>query len=419
MKTSVFPKAGRPLYFLHTYGVSPKDGSEKGVGYKWLRELGKSYNLVVFCEAEFAQSCFERLSDGDSTIYFRPVSVSEAGRRIVWNQGTWIAYLFLTVYHLRVLFSALQASISLRACPSIAHHLSMIGFRSPGYLALFKLLGAKVVWGPIGGLNTPPPDLYEDYGPRAVLVQRIKNALNLVCLALPSVLLWRMLADKKIVVVRPRSRVIAGFFRNSEVFPETFCKPEFTSDVDRIKLHTPERLKIVTTGKPNYRKLHKTLLIELDRMATELCDAYGLEQIELMILGCTDADLEKIGVAPQSPHFQVSCKFGTLEMVKETLEQSEVYVHLAVDEGTSHAVVEASSMGLPVICFNAGGHVAYLCEKDIIMEHPESRLEIGTALHNALHTYLSKRYQYVSSQPCENLVFPEEGVQKFLRMIDE
>lgn len=419
MKTNSFPKAERPLYFLHSYGVSPDHGSEKGLGFNWLRELGRYYNVVVFCEAEFAGRCYERLKASDATIYIKPVSIGEVGRRMVWKQGTWIAYLFLIVYHLRVLLAAIQTSISLRERPSISHQLSMIGFRSPGYLALFRLLGAKVIWGPIGGLNTPPPGLYADYGPQVVAAQAAKNILNEVSLLLPSVLMWRLLANKTIIVTRPKSRLLSFFFGNSQMFPETFCKPEFTTEFETEERQTLDRLQLVTTGKPSYRKLHRTLLIELDRIAAELCSENNLKGVDLTILGCNESDLAKLLDGTSSHYLEVTCKHGTLDLVKENLRKAELYVHLSVDEGTSHAVVEAASVGLPIICFDVGGHTAYLCEKDIVMCYPNSRLEIGIELRKALRTYMSARDQSKSRKRCGNVVFPEQAVQDFLKIIDE
>ncbi len=43
------------------------------------------------------------------------------------------------------------------------------------------------------------------------------------------------------------------------------------------------------------------------------------------------------------------------EEIKEHLEQSDVFVHPAISEGFSNAVLEAQAMGLPVICTDADG----------------------------------------------------------------
>lgn len=43
------------------------------------------------------------------------------------------------------------------------------------------------------------------------------------------------------------------------------------------------------------------------------------------------------------------------EEIKEYLEQSDVFVHPAISEGFSNAVLEAQAMGLPVICTDADG----------------------------------------------------------------
>jgi glycosyltransferase involved in cell wall biosynthesis len=414
--SSNFPDPSKEFYFLHAYSVSPNHGSEKGLGFLWAAELCKSYNLVIFCEQEFSRECFYGIEKLAESVCVIPTSIGKYARQIIWDQGNWFAYIILEMYHLLTLQKAIKFSI--KSPPKYVHQLNLIGFRSPGYLCIFRLTGAKVIWGPVGGINCPPPGIYADYGKLTVFRQCIKNVLNVSSTLLPSVILWRVLASKIFINARPNLKIFRFFFRKAYIFPETFLKPSF-AELARKDVKKNE-LTILIVGKCNYRKMQLPLLKVLNDISQNKIKSV-CNKINFKFVGCDNNEIDyyvdnfDIHIDPHL--FAVDCLKGDIEMVKDQISTADALLHLSIDEGTSHAVVEAISAGLPTICFNSGGHLYYILNKKLILNYPLSLSDFHSRIYRLVESILKNEITLSANQGHLSQFYPQQRIEEFIQRI--
>lgn len=151
-------------------------GSEQGMGWNWIINLGKHCQLDVITEGEWRNEIEEALSrlPQRDNIKFHYLPVSENVRKMCWNQGDWRFYWHYRKWQRRALEKAREICESKKI--DIIHQLNMIGYREPGYL--WKINDVPFVWGPIGGMELMPLSYLKGVPLKQRLFNRLKNALN-------------------------------------------------------------------------------------------------------------------------------------------------------------------------------------------------------------------------------------------------
>lgn len=388
----------RARYFLNAYAVSSEGGSEPGVGYAWFAELAKRYHVVLFTEAEFSKKTIDvcdSIEQLSCTIHF--IDLGTKTRNRCWNQGDWLFYLSYWKYQLKVLQLAFE-EIRNHPQPITLHQLNMIGFREPGYFWLIRLIyRIPLIWGPVGGYNFPAPSLYKRYGGKAVLHQRIKNLLNVASMAMPSVLFTYFLATDLYLAIPPQGKM-KRILRRGRIFPETFLRltqtPAGQSDHGA---RGAGQVNVVLLGKLVPRKLVDVALEALSSLTEHQRD-----QIRVTVIGGGPSEQflrhysEQIGVGrnvlfvgPQ-PHTQAM----------EILRKADALLHCAIDEGTSHAIVEAIANAVPVIAFDIGGHSLIAASAGVkLLPFPESRSQAVQTIALALTDLATSRETSAYKRP--------------------
>lgn len=409
----------QPIYFLHAFAVSPDHGSEKGLGFLWLKELAEKCHVVCFSEREFVAAAQVALGpDLEGKVRFESIDIGDKARKIIWNQGQWSAYFFLWWYHVKVLIRALKVAKECK--PAVVHHLNLIGFRSPGFLFLLKpLFGARLIWGPIGGTNLPPPRIYAKYGLRVGAKQLLKNFFSLTTLLWPSVILWRFFSDKIFWANASGSRIFKWYFGDPALFPETFSKPQFYSVYE---VRYEKKIRVLSVGKNDSRKLHLAVRDAIFAYARSVPS----DDIEVIMIGYNDFDLRELldkSEAQSLSNVTFTSKLVSNSEMKSCLSEGDVLIHSSIDEGTSHAVVEALCTGIPIIMFDVGGHLEYVSDTDqsvFLMQKPASFSEGVSAIMASIEDFREwqgKKHGLVIDRTMERFS-PQMRVTKFLEICD-
>jgi glycosyltransferase involved in cell wall biosynthesis len=234
----------------------------------------------------------------------------------------------------------------------VAHQLTMVGFREPGYL--WKL-GIPFVWGPIGGMGVFPWRFLPTIGMYGALYYLGYNLFNL----------WQM---KRLT--RPRraartaasgavSGLIAATPENREGALKYWgCTSTVLTEVglprppvERIRERAPaEPLRLVWTG------------LHIPRKALNLT---------LQALGCLPSDvnweLHVLGKGPRTSHWQhmaqqlglaQRCQFHDWLPRDEALQimaSSHLMLITSLRDLTSTVTIEALALGLPIVCLDHCG----------------------------------------------------------------
>lgn len=164
----------RPI-LVEAYTCSPYHGSEPGVGWNIVSRLSRWYEVYVITEEEKWRGDLERYAAEHPEemehlhFFYLPKQRNRLLRRI-WPPSY---YRYYRRWQREALRLAQELDEKYRF--EVVHHVTMAGFRAPGYL--WKLR-KPFIWGPVGGLNNTPWFLLPSLGVRGALFLACRNLLN-------------------------------------------------------------------------------------------------------------------------------------------------------------------------------------------------------------------------------------------------
>jgi glycosyltransferase involved in cell wall biosynthesis len=337
------------------YACSPKRGSEAGVGWGWASAIAQHHDVWIITgdrepypdgvhqyRAEIAEELARRPELKERMrFYHLPKS------RWMWLEKIWPPsyHWFYRPWQRRAFRLAKQLHEEIHF--DVAHQLTFVGFRSPGYL--WKL-DVPLAWGPIGGLENTPWRFLPMLGLHGCVyyaARNIVNALHKRFLPAPKRAFAK--ADGLIAATAGIEREIRKWYRQrSEVICEIGPPPLVVSEHSHRDVNEP--LKLAWSGMHLPGKALPILLKALANLPANLA-------WELSILGqgpCTakwKRLAQKLGLSERC-HW-----LGWLprEQAMRVMQLSHLFVITSIKDLTSSVLLEALAAGLPVICPNLCG----------------------------------------------------------------
>ncbi|HEX8912115.1 MAG TPA: glycosyltransferase family 4 protein [Humisphaera sp.] len=357
--TDPAPPGRRLRVLVNVYAASPARGSEPGVGWQVTSALARWNDVTVLCAPGTPgpeHSVFKEEIDRHVaahgpvpglTIHYVPrpplsewfQKERELFRRTVYYAGykAWQR-------------AALREARRLHAMRpfDVVHQLAMTGFREPGYL--WKLPGVPFVWGPVGGAANIPAAYFPLMGAIDRAFYAVRNLSNelqkraaIRCrrAAARASHLWAIGDQNK--------AMIEGIWgRPAEMLIESGTVPRPEARVRRRVPGTP--LRVVWSGLHIGRKALPLLLRAMARLAPGT-------PVEATVLGggpLTAAWQAEAAALGLSDHVRFPGKLPQADALRH-VNEADVLAFTSVQEGTPHAVLEALSLGVPVICHDACG----------------------------------------------------------------
>lgn len=334
---------------VNAYAVNPNWGSEQGMGWNWVVNIARYCNVYVITEGEFRENIEKAMTalPQKDNIHFYYNPLPDKVRKMCWNQGDWRFYWYYRKWQKKTLEIAKE--IIAENHIDILHQLNMIGFREPGYL--WKIKGIPFVWGPIGGMELMPMEYLADASIRQRLFNSLKNSINR----------YQYLHSSRVQSAIQRANVLISAVKGvKDVIENCYQKEsilinetgvDIDSDVIRKKSNSNEPFKIIWVGKFDFRKqlpIALRAVIAMNRRDVELhiCGAGSNEVTEEM-----KRMAETGGIASQC-HW-----YGNVphDRILEMMASSDIMLFTSIMEATSTVVLEAITVGLPVLCFNTCG----------------------------------------------------------------
>lgn len=359
MQTGIVKSADRQSHRLRVlisaFAFSPFRGSESAVGWNIALGLTKYADVVVLHGdvradrrgekemAVFLQS--HNLPDRLSVKYIPPSRLMLLLEKLHTLPGCWMFYYFayrLWQQKALVTARALHRELDFDIC----HQLTYIGYREPGYL---WYLGIPFVWGPVSGAENIPRTFYRHFRKLEFFRPLSRDVGNIIQQAFPGRCKIAAKAASKIFAVSSSEKAL--FHRwgvNAECMLETGTTPSPLARVRTRRNNTP--LRIVWCGFFTPRKALPLLLHALGKInnndwrLTVIGDGPSKRNWLALArsLGFTAANIKWLGQLPRDQALQA-------------MSESDVLAHTGLREGTPHVVLEALSLGLPVVCHDAGG----------------------------------------------------------------
>lgn len=341
---------------LSAYYCSPYQGGESAVGWRFATGLAKDHDVTVICgdlssdsptAADIARYKREhglppRLGIHCLQAEPRTVRIHDAHAR----PGLW--FLFYEAYR-RWQLQVLGLARELHAARpfDVVHHLTVIGYREPGYL---WQLGIPFVWGPINGAAMIPWKFIAGFGFSGAYRHLTRNVMNAIQMRLPSRSRKAAEAAAKIWAVTQEDRdMVESIWKcHAELMIETGATP-CASAVTKTRA-PGEPLRLVWCGIVEARKALHLLLEALGKLPASV--AWTLDVIGD---GPQRKDWEALAAALGLDHRVRWVGKVDHSTAQQMMGGGHVLVHSSLKEGTPHVVLEAMSRGLPVICHDACG----------------------------------------------------------------
>lgn len=334
---------------INAYAVSPNWGSEQGMGWNWVVNLAKFCRLDVITEGEWRDDIEMALNSlpQRENITFHYLPVSPEIRKMCWNQGDWRFYYYYRKWQQRALACAREIIADHHI--DVIHQLNMVGFREPGYL--WKIKDIPFVWGPVGGMELMPITYLNGVGAKQRYFNILKNSINKFQYTHSSRV---KAAISRAGVIISAVKGVQDVIRNihhkeSILINETGV--EIDPSVVKKQSDKDASLKIIWVGKFDFRK---QLPLALRAVA-----ALGKHDVELHICGAgSEAVVEEMKKIAEAVGIADQCFWhGNVPNaeVKRMMADSDLMLFTSIMEATSTVVLEAISVGLPVVCFNACG----------------------------------------------------------------
>lgn len=334
---------------INAYAVSPNWGSEQGMGWNWVINLAKYAHLDIITEGEWKdeiEKALIELPQRDNLI-FHYLPVSDKVRKMCWNQGDWRFYWHYEKWQRRALKKAYEICHLKKI--NVIHQLNMIGFREPGYL--WKINDIPFVWGPIGGMELMPMSYLQGVPLKQRLFNRLKNKINKYQYTHSNRVKSAISQSSALIsaVKGVKDVINTVYHKDSILINETGVEID-TKQIKKYS-HPDQPLKIIWIGKFDFRKqlpIALRSIIALNRHDVEfhICGT-GSDKIV--------AEMKRIaevgGISAQC-HWHGNVKNSE---VKRMMADSDLMFFTSIMEATSTVVLEAISVGLPILCFNTCG----------------------------------------------------------------
>ena len=329
-------------YLISAYSVNPYKGSEDSVGWNWVLQYEKNYkkgDRIILLTKKFNEKDTRRglkefniqhvelviVDVPDALNWFREKhSAFHHMYYILWQHWAW-----LWVKHSGIHFD-------------VIHHVTMNDYRIPS--EMYKVKGAKVIWGPMGGAQVTPKPLkiYE----KNQLVANFREFVNKSCS-------WNLFYKKalrsyyKIYCINNEtqkqiSRIVG---KDVPLMPELALRDEYKNLP--IQKRKNDILKIVFVGRLIGKKGIAFLVDALSLMPTDM-------EWELLIFGDGDdrALIEKQIVDSGIGKNVKLMGNRPLNQIAEAYQQADVFVLPSLRETSGNVLLEAMAYAVPIVAFD-------------------------------------------------------------------
>jgi len=337
---------------VSAYACSPYKGSEPGVGWGFVSALSKYHDLWVIVEDEkfrtdIEQYLLERPEFGQRVHFFFIHKKRNRWLRKLWPPSY---YWYYRRWHNEAYRLAQKLHREVRF--DLAHQLTMVGFREPGYLWKMDI---PFVWGPIGGMGFFPwrfLSVVGKYGALYYLSYNLLNWLHMNFLRRPR------LAAKKATSGLVTGLILATPQNRNDATKYLRCSGIVLAEVGLPRepvLRIRERvaggpLRLLWSGLHSPGKALNLALQALSHLPSDV-------NWELHILGEGRRTFEWQKLARELG-IHSCCDFHgwvPRAQVLEIMQSTHLVLITSLRDLTSTVMVEALAFGLPIVCLDHCG----------------------------------------------------------------
>lgn len=362
--------------FVSAFSCMPGVGSEPGVGWHWVMEMSKYYELWVLVHKEqcIDIEVYVKQNGIDKKIHFIYYDIPFNSLFFKDGKFRWVrTYYFLwTILSNKIVKRTMQTNGI-----KIFHHLTfgnaIWSVSSYGQKQFF-------IWGPVGGVETISSEFSQYYDWKNRLIEAVRRITVRVLKQTPgfnnrcrnaNLIFCKTEAMQNFIPARYRQKAILF----TDVAVDSIYK---VSNNNHFSSNKP--LRYIAVGRLDAWRGFD-ILIEAFNQAVKV-----YPQIELSILGdgSDKCRLEKLIYK-----YKIADKVKLLGSVstdeyKKIISECDVVVNSCLKEGAVTVSFDSMLYGKPLICIDSGGYTKYFTDEYAIVLQRQSRTPLISSLSDAL-----------------------------------
>ena len=363
----------RHKIFVSAYACEPGLGSEIGVGWHWVLEMSKYFDLWVLTRESNRHTIEPWIAEhpefaGINWLYF---DLPKWAR--FWKKGMRGVRIYYNIWQMctyRIVRKTMQENDI-----KIYHHLTYGN-------ALWRVssYGAKqfFIWGPIGGLETIPTEFSKHYDTKWKIIEFVRRI---------------------IIKLLPINIGINNRFKNANlILSKTKITQDYIPEQYRNKsvLQTDVAVEKLPEFSAKENKHYGLKLVSIGRLDAWRGFDLIIEALTKAVKSDPNIHLTIVGKGSDRKRLeQIAMKNNVIKNITFTgnvshdeylgfLSESDAVVNASLKEGAVTVSFDAMSMGKPLICIDTTGYTRYFNSKYAIIIPLSSRSQIIDNISNAI-----------------------------------
>lgn len=401
----------RRLTILYSaYACGPDRGSESAVGWSVPAAVARRHSVYVVTTSRYRVEIERALSRPDAPNF---EVVFFDGKFGFLQRGLLRRNLH---YYLWQIGCALLVRRMLRTRSiDLIHHLTWARYWTPSFLGL---LGAPLVWGPVGGGEDMPIFFRRALSWRARLVETVRRLSRFVGERDPFVKMTMRQARHVFVSTRETAARI-GKRGNVEIYSQVGVEAEF-ANADDLRRDSPgDEFNVVTVGRLEEWKGIGLLL----RAFAKVQRRYPECRLCIVGDGPQRAQLRAEGRRLGIQDSVTFCGKVDRASVREALHRADVAVQPSLHDSGGMACVEAMCLGKPVVCLGLGGPREIVTDDAGVVITPSNPREVVEDIARALAEFRSNpavlREKSAGARVRGRMYLWENRVRRYLAIYEE
>lgn len=372
----------RMKIFVSAYACEPDLGSEVGVGWHWVLQMSKTFELWVLTRQSNRRAIeqFRAANPGYEGIHFLYYDLPAWARK--WKKGRRGVHLYYTLW--QTFSNKLVKETMMREHIQVFHHLTY-----GNVLWKVSAYGQKApyfIWGPVGGLETIPRHYSHYYSFTSRLLEAVRRC---VVALIPFNLGFRQRCrDASLILCKTdiTRAMVPGMYRNKAVLFTDVAVEKQDGRTDERNFQTDKTtIDYLTVGRlEGWRGFDLVLeAFAKARFEASLRRAAGqpVKEMHLTVMGSgPDAGRlhklsQQLGLGPAELTFT-----GRVPMTvyQRFLAGSDVVVNASLKEGAVTVSFDTLSLGIPLICLDTTGYTRYFSpEYSLLIPRHEDGVEVS------------------------------------------
>lgn len=361
--------------FVSAYACEPDLGSEIGVGWHWVLEMSKYFDLWVLTRKSNRQGIERWISEHPEygNIHFLYYDLPQWAK--FWKKGLRGVRTYYNIWQWatnRIVKETMQQNDI-----KIFHHLTY-----GNVLWSVSSYGRKqfFIWGPVGGMETIAADYTKHYQLKGRIIESLRRFV--VRMSFLNRGFTRRTADADLILCKTEKTLntISAKFRDKAVLFTDVAVEQLQSSVIESDARKGDMVDYIAVGRLDpWRGFD--ILIEAFALAVKQND-----NLRLTILG-KGMDKERLEGIIAKNHIgkYVNMRGGVdRDEYYRLMRQSDVVVNPSLKEGAVTVSFDSMSMGKPLICIDTTGYTRYFSQEYAVVIPECGRKEMIIRLSEAI-----------------------------------